>query len=101
LRGRFDERPEELGSLEHAAPAPHATGGAAKEPSRRAGIAAAVCALVGVPLTLAFDSGAPLALGVVLLLGAVATAAAWLVPKAALEPVSLEATPVVESEGAD
>jgi len=86
LRGRFDERPEELGSLEHAAPAPRAASGAAKEPGRLAGIAAVGCALVGVPLTLVFDSGAPLALGIVLLLGAVATGAAWLVPKVALEP---------------
>jgi hypothetical protein len=30
---------------------------------------------------LVFDSGAPLALGVVLLLAAVAAAASWLVPK--------------------
>jgi cytochrome d ubiquinol oxidase subunit II len=84
IRGRFDERPDELGSLEHAVSAPDQMGGTTVGPGRGAAIAAAVCAVVGVPLTLAFDSGAPLALGVVLLLAAVATAAAWLVPKVAL-----------------
>ena len=85
VRGRFDERPDQVGSLEHTVPVPGATAATAPQPGRRMGIAAATCALLGVPLTLAFDSGAPLAVGVVLLLAAVATAAAWLVPKAALE----------------
>jgi cytochrome d ubiquinol oxidase subunit II len=81
VRGHFDAQPDELGSLEHAAPAPPAKGGTATEPDVGSGVAAAVCALVGVPLMLVFDSGAPLALGVVLLLAAVAAAASWLVPK--------------------
>jgi cytochrome d ubiquinol oxidase subunit II len=81
VRGHFDAHPDELGSLEHAAPAPPAKGGTATEPGVGSGVAAAVCALVGVPLMLVFDSGAPLALGVVLLLAAVAAAASWLVPK--------------------
>jgi cytochrome bd ubiquinol oxidase subunit II len=85
VRGRFDEPPDDLGSLERAGHAPDTTGRPATEPARPAGIAAAACAALGLPLTLIFDGGAPLALGVVLLLTAIAAAAAYVVPKVALE----------------
>jgi cytochrome bd ubiquinol oxidase subunit II len=84
IRGRFDERPEELGSLEHAGRSPEATGPPGTVPGRPAGGAAAVCAVLGVPLTLVFDAGVPLALGVALLLTAIAAAAVFVVPKVAL-----------------
>ena len=82
IRGRFDERPDQPGSLERAGRGPVATGPPATERERPAGLAAAVCAALGVPLTFFSDAGAPLALGVVLLLAA--TAAAFVVPKVAL-----------------
>jgi cytochrome bd ubiquinol oxidase subunit II len=85
VHGRFDERPEQLGSLESAGHAPHATRPRAPEPGRPAGVAAAVCAALGVPLTLLFDSGVPLALGIVLMLAAIAAGAAFVVPKIALD----------------
>jgi hypothetical protein len=84
VRGRFDERPDELGSLEHAERAPVATRPHTTETGRRAGAAATVCAALGVPLTFLSDGGAPLALGVVLLLAAIASAAAYVVPRVAL-----------------
>jgi cytochrome bd ubiquinol oxidase subunit II len=84
VRGRFDERPEELGSLELGERTPVATGPPRTEPGRRAGVAAAVCAGLGAPLTFFSDGGAPLVLGVVLLLAAIATAAAFVVPSVAL-----------------
>jgi cytochrome bd ubiquinol oxidase subunit II len=84
VRGRFDERPEQLGSLERPEHAPGATGGPATGPGRRAGVAAGACAALGVPLTLISDAGAPLALGVVTLLAAIAAAAAFVVPRVAL-----------------
>jgi cytochrome d ubiquinol oxidase subunit II len=80
LRGRFDERPDELGSLQRAG-RPGATGTATVPRHVPAGPAAAVCAAVGVPLTFLSDGGAALALGVVLLLGAVAAAIAFAVPR--------------------
>jgi cytochrome bd ubiquinol oxidase subunit II len=84
LRGRFDEQPDEPGSLERAGQDPVATGAPATQPRRPAGVAAAVCAALGVPLTLLSDAGAGLALGVVLLLVAAAAAAVFLVPQVAL-----------------
>jgi cytochrome d ubiquinol oxidase subunit II len=84
VRGRFDERPDELGSLDHAGHAPGASSPPAAGPERPVGVAAAICAALGVPLILIFDAGAPLALGVVLLLAAIAAAAAFVVPKVAL-----------------
>jgi cytochrome d ubiquinol oxidase subunit II len=90
LLGRFDERPEAPGSLagteaQPAEPAePVAAGPAARPPGRPAGVAAAVCAALGVPLTVLFDGGAPLAVGVVLLLAAVTSAVAFVVPRLAL-----------------
>jgi cytochrome d ubiquinol oxidase subunit II len=84
LGGRFDERPERPGSLEGVARAPVATSAPAAEPGRAAGIAAAACAAVGVPLTFFSDGGVGLALGVVLLLAAVAAAALFVVPQVAL-----------------
>jgi cytochrome bd ubiquinol oxidase subunit II len=84
VRGRFDEGPDELGSLEHAVHVPDASGQPAAEPERRVAVAAGVCAAVGVPLTIISDGGAPLALGVVLLLAAIASGAAFVVPKVAL-----------------
>ena len=83
LRGRFDERPGELGSLEHAGSEP-AAAPPGTEPGRAAGIAAAVCATLGVPLMFFSDAGVGLALGVVLLMLAVAAAAVFLVPQVAL-----------------
>jgi cytochrome d ubiquinol oxidase subunit II len=85
LRGRFDERPEELGSLDHAGRRPVTAGMPAPEPGRRAGLAAVICAAIGVPLTFFSDTGAALALGVVLLLAAVAAAIVFLVPQVTLE----------------
>jgi cytochrome bd ubiquinol oxidase subunit II len=85
LRGRFDERPEELGSLDHAGRPPVTAGMPAPEPGRRAGLAAAICAAIGVPLTFFSDAGAALALGVVLLLAAVAAGIVFLVPQVTLE----------------
>jgi cytochrome d ubiquinol oxidase subunit II len=76
LRGRFDEP----ASPEH----PVATGSPASEPGRRAGLAAAVCAVVGVPLTFLSDAGPGLALGVALMLVAVAAAIAFVVPQVTL-----------------
>jgi cytochrome d ubiquinol oxidase subunit II len=84
LRGRFDERPEELGSLEHAGRHLVVTGPPATGPGHRAGVAAAVCAALGLPLTVVSDGGATLALGVVLLLLAVAAAVVFVVPRVAL-----------------
>ena len=85
LGGRFDERPDQPGSLERAGRAPVATGALAAEPARPAGIAAAACAVLGVPLTFFFDGGAGLAAGVVLLLAAVAAGAVFVVPQVVLD----------------
>jgi len=76
LRGRFDEPAEEL---------PVATGTPAPEAWRPAGIAAALCAAIGVPVTFLSDAGPALALGVVLLLAAVAAAIVFVVPQVTLE----------------
>jgi cytochrome bd ubiquinol oxidase subunit II len=76
LRGRFDEPAEEH---------PVATGSPAPEAWRPAGIAAAVCAAIGVPLTFLSDAGPTLALGVVLLLAAVAAAIVFVVPQLTLD----------------
>jgi cytochrome d ubiquinol oxidase subunit II len=85
LRGRFDERPDEPGSLERAATAPVHADALGTEPGRWAGVVAAACALLGVPLTFVSDGGAGLAVGVTLLLAAVAAAAAFVVPQVALD----------------
>lgn len=53
-------------------------------PWHPAGVVAAVCAALGVPLTLLSDGGTGLVLGVVLLLAAVAAAAVFVVPQVAL-----------------
>jgi cytochrome d ubiquinol oxidase subunit II len=84
LGGRFDERPEQLGSLEHVGTGRLPTGAVGAESGRPAGIVAAACATLGVPLTLLFDGGVGLALGVALLLAAVAAAASFVVPQVAL-----------------
>jgi hypothetical protein len=84
LGGRFDERPEELGSLEHAGKRRLPTGAGGSEPRRSTGVAAAACAALGVPLTFLSDGGVGLALGVVLLLAAVASAASFVVPQVVL-----------------
>jgi len=83
LRGRFDERPDELGSLERAGRGAAAVEPPEPTPGRAAGIAAAVCATLGVPLMFFSDGGLTLAAGVALLLLAVAAAAAFLVPQVA------------------
>ena len=81
LRGRFDELPEELESPEDGV----AAAGRDDAPlGTLAGPVAAVCAALGVPLTVLSAGGLPLALGVVLLLGAVAAAALFVVPRVAL-----------------
>jgi cytochrome bd ubiquinol oxidase subunit II len=84
LGGRFDERPEEPGSLERIGKGRLPTGAVGTEPRRPAGVAAAACAALGVPLTFLSDGGVGLALGVVLLLAAVASAAAFVVPQVVL-----------------
>jgi cytochrome bd ubiquinol oxidase subunit II len=85
LRGRFDERPEELGSLARSRREPVAPGRPTATPRNPAGVAAVVCAALGVPLTLLSSAGAGLALGIVLLLAAVAAAAGFVVPEVAAE----------------
>ena len=87
LRGRLDERPEELGSLERTGRAPVATGRQTAAHGGAVGVAAAVCATLGAPLTFVSDAGLGLALGVVLLLVAVAAAAAFIVPQVALDDI--------------
>jgi cytochrome d ubiquinol oxidase subunit II len=84
LGGRFDERPEELGSLERAGTAEFRGGASGTAPRRPVAVAAALCAALGVPLLLVNDGGAGLALGVVLVLAAVAAASAFVVPQVAL-----------------
>jgi cytochrome d ubiquinol oxidase subunit II len=84
LGGRFDERPDEPGSLTRSARELATTGPPGKEPGRLAGVAAAVCATLGLPLTILSDAGVGLALGVALLLLAVAAAAVYVVPQVAL-----------------
>ncbi len=84
LGGRFDERPDEPGSLEQVGRTQSATGTPGTAPGRTAGLAAAVCAGFGVPLTFLSDGGVGLAAGVVLLLTAVAAAASFVVPQVAV-----------------
>ena len=84
LRGRFDESPMQLGSLESAGRPAATTGPRTTGPRHPAGIAAAVCAAVGGPLTFASDGGAGLVAGVILVLAAVAAGAAYLVPQVAV-----------------
>jgi cytochrome bd ubiquinol oxidase subunit II len=84
LRGRLDEGPMELGSLENAG-RQSATSGPRPTGSRHPlGIAAAACAVIGAPLTFGSDNGAGLVVGVILVLAAVAAGAAYLVPQVAL-----------------
>jgi cytochrome d ubiquinol oxidase subunit II len=80
LRGRFDERPERPGSLTDAATGPVLTGPLVTPPGRTAGIVAGLLAIVGVPLMVLADGGFVLALGVILVLGAVVAAAAFFLP---------------------
>jgi cytochrome bd ubiquinol oxidase subunit II len=84
LRGRLDESPMQLGSLENAGRPAAITGLRPTRPRHPAGITAAVCAAIGVPLTFASDGGAGLVAGVILVLAAVAAGAAYLVPQVAL-----------------
>jgi cytochrome d ubiquinol oxidase subunit II len=81
LRGGFDERPEEPGSLAETAQGAGTTGPLVSPPGRPAGIAAAVLAFLGVALMISSDGGFALALGVVLLLAAIVAAAAFLLPE--------------------
>ena len=84
LRGRFDERPEEPGSMLRAAdrrPEPDRHGSL---PGRTTLIVAVVAAVLGVGLTVVSDGGVGLVAGVVLLLTACAAAAAFVVPQVAL-----------------
>jgi cytochrome d ubiquinol oxidase subunit II len=84
LRGRFDERPEEPGSLATAHPLPPVAAVPAPR-MPRSGVVAAVCAGLGAPLMFFSDGGLTLVAGVVLLLAAVAAAAAFLVPQVTLD----------------
>ena len=84
LRGRFDESPMQLGSLESSGRPAATTGPRATGPRHAAGITAAVCAAIGAPLTFASDGGAGRVAGVILVLAAVAAGAAYLVPQVAL-----------------
>jgi cytochrome bd ubiquinol oxidase subunit II len=84
LHGRFDERPDQPGSLERAGRDAVAARALGNEPGSRAGIAAAACAALGVPLTFFSDGGVGLAVGVVLLVAAFGAGAAFLAPRAAL-----------------
>jgi cytochrome d ubiquinol oxidase subunit II len=76
LRGRFDERPEEPGST--------LTASDGSLPGRTTLIAAAVCAGVGVPLTVVSEGGILRIAGVVLMLAGTAAAAAFVVPQVAV-----------------
>ena len=69
LRGRFDE-PVKPAAVESSAPAGRAA---------PLGLAGAVCAGLGAPLMFFSTGGAPLVLGVVLLLAGLAAAGAYLV----------------------
>jgi len=84
LGGRFDERPEQPGSLEDAGRAQPTSGPRGAAPGRAAGVAAAVCATVGAPLTFFSDGGVGLVIGVILVLAALAAAASFLVPQVTL-----------------
>jgi cytochrome d ubiquinol oxidase subunit II len=79
LGGRFDERPEEPGSLDRSARRPVAAGTPAAAPRRVPAAAAVVLAILGAPLTFFSEGGATLVAGVVLLLAAVAAGSAQLV----------------------
>jgi cytochrome d ubiquinol oxidase subunit II len=87
LGGRFDERPEALGSLEAAGeparPALHAAPDGRRRPGA-APVVAATCGAVGAPLTFLSDGGPGLGIGVCLMLTAVAAAAIVAVPALAL-----------------
>jgi cytochrome d ubiquinol oxidase subunit II len=83
LRGRFDERPEQPGSLTQAATGPPLTGPLITPPGRAAGVTAAALAVVGVPIMVLSEGGFGLVLGVLLLLGAVVAAAAFFLPQVA------------------
>jgi cytochrome bd ubiquinol oxidase subunit II len=83
LRGRFDEV-EEPGALTRPERELTARGRLGRDPGRGAGIAAAVCAVLGVSLTFLSNAGVSLAVGVVLLVLAVAAVAVYVVPQVAL-----------------
>jgi cytochrome d ubiquinol oxidase subunit II len=83
LRGRFDERPEQPGSLTAVATGPPLTGPLVTPPGRAAGVTAAVLAIVGAPLMFLSDGGLGLALGVILVLAALIAAAAFFLPAVA------------------
>jgi cytochrome d ubiquinol oxidase subunit II len=83
LRGRFDERPEEPGSMARAAdePVEAAPGGLpARGGSRALGPVALALALIGAAVTVVTDGGAGRVAGVVLLLGGLAAACAFVLP---------------------
>jgi cytochrome d ubiquinol oxidase subunit II len=83
LRGRFDETPEEPGSMYGAATGDHAAPiGGPTAPSRPLAGAAGVAAGVGVPMMLIADGGVVLAAGVVLLIAGVALGCAAALPVA-------------------
>ena len=84
LGGRFDEPPDEPGSLTRTGQEVPATPAIERQPGRVAGVATVVCATLGVPLTFFSDAGIGLTLGVALLLLAVAAGAIYAVPQVAL-----------------
>jgi cytochrome d ubiquinol oxidase subunit II len=86
LGGRFDARPEELGSLERAGQASPEPRPAARSGALR-GVAplTAVCAVAGTVLTVATEGGIGRVIGVVFLLTAVGAGAALVLPQVALD----------------
>jgi cytochrome d ubiquinol oxidase subunit II len=84
LRGGFDERADEPGSMQRTADSPAGPSRRALLPGRRALVAAAVCAGLGVPLTVITEGGILRIVGVVLMLAGTAAAAAFVVPQVAL-----------------
>jgi cytochrome bd ubiquinol oxidase subunit II len=85
LRGRFDESPEEPGSMLRAGGDHRTVAGGAPPPGRAALVVAVACGVVGVGLTVVTEGGIGRIVGVVLMLTACAAAAAFVVPQVALE----------------
>jgi cytochrome d ubiquinol oxidase subunit II len=84
LRGRFDVRPEEPGSMAAVTEEPVATAPVREaEGGSRLGAAAVALAAVGALVTFLSEDGFSLALGVVLLLGGIVAVCAVVLPAVA------------------
>jgi cytochrome d ubiquinol oxidase subunit II len=83
LRGRFDDRPQEPGSLIRVPDEPAAPPRSGPSPPHVPLAAFVVSAVLGLPLTVLSDGGVGLAAGVLLLMSALVAAAALLLPLAA------------------